>query len=110
VKNVIFFVFLAILTPCSLLATAQVSPRGMPQSPPSPQTSTVVIPEPAQAPPGGRIDLIGVQRDAAELARTAQSIPGDVESIQKGMLPKDVLQKLKQIERLSKRLRSELNP
>jgi hypothetical protein len=33
-----------------------------------------------------------------------------VESFRKGMLPQDVLQKLKQIEKLSKRLRSELNP
>jgi hypothetical protein len=70
----------------------------------------VAPPEPAVTPAAGRIDLIEVQRDAAELARTAQSIPTDVESIKKGMLPKDVLLKLKQIEKLSRRLRSELNP
>ena len=66
-------------------------------------------PDPA-TPAVTRIDLIEVQRDAAELARTAQSIPTDVDIIKKGMLPKDVLLKLKQIEKLSKRLRSELNP
>jgi hypothetical protein len=70
----------------------------------------VAAPEPAVTPAGSRIDLIEVQRDAAELARTAQSIPTDVESIKKGMLPKDVLLNLKQIEKLSRRLRSELNP
>jgi hypothetical protein len=55
-------------------------------------------------------DLIQLQKEADDLARTAQSIPADLESVRKGMLPKDVIQKLKQIEKLSKRLRSELNP
>jgi hypothetical protein len=109
VKNVIFFAFLATLTLCSQPAKAQVSSKGFPQPPPSQQTPMVVIPDPAQT-PASRIDLIEVQRDAAELARTAQSIPTDVESIRKGMLPKDVLLKLKQIEKLSKRLRTELSP
>jgi hypothetical protein len=109
VKNVIFIAFLATLTLCSQPAKAQASTKGMPQPPPSQQTPLVPPPEPATS-PGSRIDLIEVQRDAAELARTAQTIPTDVESIRKGMLPKDVLLKLKQIERLSKRLRSELNP
>lgn len=109
-KSVIFFAFLAALTLWSQPSPAQASTKGMPQPPPSQQTPMVGIPDPAITPAGSRIDLIEVQRDAAELARTAQSIPTDVESIKKGMLPKDVLLKLKQIERLSRRLRSELNP
>jgi hypothetical protein len=44
------------------------------------------------------------------LARTAESIPADVVSVRKGVLPKDTMEKLKQIEKLSKRLRSQLNP
>jgi hypothetical protein len=51
-----------------------------------------------------------MQRDADDLARTAQSIPTDVASVRKGMLPKDIIQKLKQIEKLSKHLRTQLNP
>jgi len=51
-----------------------------------------------------------LQHDADDLARTAQSIPTDVASVRQGMLPKDVIQKLKQIEKLSKRLRGELTP
>lgn len=109
-KNVVFFAFLAALTLGSQPARAQASTRGMPQPPPSQQTPLVVTPDPALTSAGNRIDLIEVQRDAAELARTAQSIPTDVESIKKGMLPKDVLLKLKQIEKLSKRLRNELTP
>jgi hypothetical protein len=57
-----------------------------------------------------RADLLQLQQEADDLARTAQSIPADFESVRKGMLPKDVIQKLKEIEKLSKRLRSELNP
>jgi hypothetical protein len=56
------------------------------------------------------IDLIQLQREADVLAKTAQSIPTYVESVRKGILPKDVFHKLKEIEKLSKRLRSELNP
>ncbi|HUA17068.1 MAG TPA: hypothetical protein VMG31_17365 [Verrucomicrobiae bacterium] len=57
-----------------------------------------------------RIDLMELQRQADDLARTAQTIPVDMESVRRGVLPKDVIQKLKQIEKLSKRLRSELTP
>jgi hypothetical protein len=34
----------------------------------------------------------------------------DASSVRRGMLPKDTIQKLKQIEKFSKRLRSELEP
>ena len=57
-----------------------------------------------------RIDLVKLQRDADDLARTAQTIPTDLANIRRGTLPKDTIQKLKDIEKLSKRLRSELNP
>jgi hypothetical protein len=60
--------------------------------------------------PVRHIDLDQAQRDADDLARTAQSIPTDVASVRKGMLPKDIIEKLKQIEKLSKHLRTELNP
>lgn len=57
-----------------------------------------------------RVNLKQLQREADDLARTAQTIPSDVASVRKGMLPKDVIEKLKQIEKLSKHLRTELNP
>jgi hypothetical protein len=65
---------------------------------------------PQQQASSRRIDLVQVQKDADNLARTAQTIPTDVASVRQGMLPKDVIEKLKQIEKLSKHLRSELNP
>lgn len=71
--------------------------------------------KPAQAPPSDaqprlRIDYAKLQREADELARQAQTIPADVASVSQGKLPKDVIEKLKEIEKLSKRLRAELNP
>jgi hypothetical protein len=56
------------------------------------------------------LDLWKLQQEADELSKLAQSIPPDVADIRKGMLPKDVTQKLKQIEKLSKQLRGQLNP
>ena len=66
------------------------------------------IPPPAIA--HAKLDLAKVSREADELSMMAQTIPTDVALVEKGMLPKDVLQKLKQVEKLAKRLRSELNP
>jgi hypothetical protein len=76
--------------------------------PPAPLDSADTAQKPAT--PLRRLDLAQLQRDADDLARTAQTIPTDVASVRKGMLPKDVIDKLKQIEKLSKRLRTELNP
>jgi hypothetical protein len=56
------------------------------------------------------IDLVKLQQEADDLARTAQTIPTDVAGVRQGTLPKDMIDKLKRIEKLSKRLRSELNP
>ena len=44
------------------------------------------------------------------ISRVWPTIPADVASVRKGMLPKDVIDKLKQTEKLSKRLRTELIP
>jgi hypothetical protein len=57
-----------------------------------------------------RLDLAELQREADDLAKTAKTIPSDVASVRKGMMPKDVILKLKQIEKLSKQLRTKLNP
>ena len=54
--------------------------------------------------------LLGPQlhKDAKELSDLCASIPADMDAIQKGMLGKDVLAKLKNMEKLSKRMREEL--
>jgi hypothetical protein len=66
--------------------------------------------EKAPVAPIRHLDFEKLQTEADDLARTAQTIPSDVASVRKGMLPKDAIEKLKQIEKLSKRLRGELAP
>lgn len=57
-----------------------------------------------------RQDPVHLQQEAAELASLAQSIPPDLEGISKGLLPSDLPDKLKRIEKISKHLRGELVP
>lgn len=105
--SVAFFVCL------SLTAHAQMKDVYIPGTPPPPAP---MDPEHGQASPDSpklpqhHIDLVKLQQEADDLARTAQMIPADVASVSKGTMPKDVLDKLKRIEKLSKHLRSELNP
>jgi hypothetical protein len=49
-----------------------------------------------------------LERDAKELADLSASLPADIDRVNHGLLPKDVNEKLRRIEKLSKRLRSEL--
>lgn len=56
------------------------------------------------------IDVGKLKRDADDLASLAQSIPNDVASAGRGILPKDLNEKLRRIEKLAKHLRSNLNP
>ena len=105
--------FLAIvLFVCIVSSGAQMKDVYIPGVPPPPAS---MDPEHGKTGPDEpklqrRVDPEKLQRDADELARAAQSIPSDVANVRRGTLPKDTIQKLKEIEKLSKRLRSELNP
>lgn len=72
--------------------------RGFPKPPPTMDDSRVPTKQaPAAATP--RTDLAQAQREADDLARVAQTIPADVTKIREGMLPKDVIEKLKRTKR-----------
>jgi hypothetical protein len=107
------FVLLRLIAPIFLLCL--LSPPALPQrsnypTPPTPLSTG--DPQPIASPVNSRrqIDLVKLQQEADELSQTAQTIPADVTSIRHAMLPKDILQKLKRIEKLSKHLRRELTP
>ena len=55
-----------------------------------------------------KVDVAELRAEADELAHLAASIPTDVQNAGKGFLAKDLLQRLKRIEKLSKHLRNEL--
>jgi hypothetical protein len=97
---------------CVLSTGAQMKDVYTPGSPPPPPP---LDPEHGKMAPDEpklrrHIDPVKLQKEADDLARTAQSIPSDIANVRGGTLPKDTIQKLKEIEKLSKRLRSELNP
>ncbi len=54
-------------------------------------------------------DLAKLKHDADELASLAQSIPSSLDQTRKGMLPKDLIERLKRIEKLAKQLRSQVS-
>jgi LAS superfamily LD-carboxypeptidase LdcB len=53
-------------------------------------------------------NLAQIKRDSDELSRLAQSISNEISASEKGMLPKDLSENLKKIQKLSKRLHDEL--
>jgi hypothetical protein len=65
------------------------------------------LPDP---PKPSKIDSAKLQRNAQELADLAASVPSDIGQVSRGILPKEVLDKLKRIEKLSKHMRQELAP
>jgi hypothetical protein len=56
------------------------------------------------------VNPITLKHEADELAALAQSIPSAVDQTTKGMIPKDLAEKLKRIEKLAKHIRGQLTP
>lgn len=54
------------------------------------------------------IKLEAIHHDAADLSSLSASVQTDLQQLQKGFLAKDLDQKLKKMEKLSKKLRQEM--
>ncbi len=52
-----------------------------------------------------RVANVQLQKDAKELSELCASVPGDMDGVKQGLMPKDLLEKLKRMEKLSKRVR-----
>jgi hypothetical protein len=99
------------LVPIAIVGTlALAQHRGGWPHPPEPAEKAVSQANVSDAMPRFTIDRVQLQRDARELLELSQSLQPDIDSVNRGLLPKDTLAKLKRIERLSKHLRSELGP
>lgn len=83
-------------------------PPGIRQGEKAEQQIERSIPGPNQA-SYAAVDPAQLRRQANELADLARSIPPEVDQTSKGLLPRDLTQKLKKIEKLAKQLRSELS-
>jgi len=66
--------------------------------------------EPPKALVPRRVDPAQLKSEAAELQTLANAMPGEVDQVTKGMLPKDMTENLKKIEKLAKHIRSEVTP
>ena len=82
--------------------------RGIRQADRAQEQAEKEIPPPTAQRP--QLDYAKARKEADELSKIATTIPADVDQISKGVFPKDVIEKLKQVEKLSKHLRSELKP
>ncbi len=83
----------------------QPRPPDKPQHIPTSPDDIAPRPEPRK-----KFDAASAQRNAQEMAALAQKIPAEVEQASKNVLSKDLIQQLKQIEKLAKRLRAQLSP
>lgn len=101
-------VLLVVLLASSSARAQRPRPPGLQQADQAAQQADKNIPPPTSK--QARTDVAKLRREADELAQLAQTIPADISSIQQGLLPKDTSEKLKQIEKLSKHLRSEIAP
>lgn len=59
--------------------------------------------------PRAPVDLASLRHEAEQLASLAAGVQTDVQKLNQGKLSKDLVPRLKEIEKLSKRLRNELN-
>ena len=98
----------SLLLAASLLPAQRPIPPGVRQADQAETQTEKSIPPPITQ--TAHLDVAKLGQEADELARIAQSIPPDVASIRKGKLPKDMIEKLKQIEKLSRHLRSQISP
>ena len=92
-----------LLLMAALLAPAQTSHRRLPDN--INVDSDRPQPPAAKQPP---VDMVQFQKDADELARLAQTVPPDIEKVKQGLISKDLNERLKKIEKLSKKLRGQL--
>src|SRR5262249_31936263 len=97
-------VFLSIL----LCSSAKPQARNNWPHPPPAADESATAAKPKASPLHAGADSVELQRKAKELLELSQSLQPDMQSVNHGLLPKDTIDKLKRIEKLSKRMRGEL--
>lgn len=97
-------------------------PDAPPGGPPMPGEPIMNHPEPPRMPTDfldtsdktksqrPKMDSVQTQKDAEELKTLANKVQGEVNQLAKSVLPKDLDQDLKHIQKLAKRLRGEITP
>jgi hypothetical protein len=103
----------SVLLPVVLFSSFSIAQGGRPMPPGLRDAERTVEQGEKNVPPplyqNPRVDLAKLKRDADELAKLAQTIPPSVVQTTKGVLPKDLSDRLKKIEKLAKQLRSQIS-
>jgi apolipoprotein N-acyltransferase len=95
-----------------LFASVETSGQHRPTYPHPPQaadTATVENVQP-QTSPRAHLNSAEIQQEVQELSSLAQELNQDIDAVNRGLLPKDTVSKLKRVEKLAKRLRKEITP
>jgi hypothetical protein len=95
------FLFLLLLVPGAFVSPTAVQYRG-PDTP---------ITQPGTWPTQGtkrQIDVTQLKNEAQELQKLVQPLPEQIDKIGNGVLPSELIESLKKIEKLSKHIRSEV--
>jgi hypothetical protein len=74
------------------------------------QKTNAPLEAPSTANKPNKSDPARLEREARELTELSAQIPKQIAAVNEGQLPKDLTDQLKQIEKLAKRLRSEVMP
>ena len=100
---------LAVLLVFCTQTVGQSIPPGAPM-PHSADVPVVFVPNaPIQGPQKQqRVDPVELRREANQVVELSKSIQSDFEAVTRGVFPKDTIEKLKKIEKLSKHLRNEI--
>jgi hypothetical protein len=102
---------LIILVSLCLSAAGQVVPPNAPVPPGyEPPPPIIYVPAYPGRLPAVRVDPAALQREAKELLELSQSVQSDIDALGRGLLSKNLVDRLKRIEKLSKRLRTEISP
>src|SRR5215831_15274883 len=116
-KPVLFFLLLLLILPLNGPLRAQQGNETRPRSPaegrlPDRPTPDVSGRDQNDASEGANmmahVNEVQLQKDSKALGELCASISAEMNAIQNGALPKDVVEKLKIVEKLSKRVREEL--
>lgn len=107
-KGLVLLSCLLLLFPASGQSQGSPIPPGIRQADKAEAQTEKNIPPPMTQ--RAHTDYAKARDEAAELSKLAETIPADVDQAAKGLLSKDVIEKLKRIEKLSKSLRGQLNP
>jgi TolA-binding protein len=97
----------ALLLSTSLASAQRTRPAGQHQAETAEAQFEKSVPPPVRQ--LRTLDLQKLKQNADELAALAQSIPQAVDLTTKGILPKDLEDRLKRIEKLAKQLRSQID-